>query len=157
MTIDNGIFNGNGQFNCTVNDKIMPVVDNLAFHYGNEQQGAPPHAKDQTKTGTWLMPAAIVTTVAATAALGFMAYYLQQSSNYGSLYNNATSQPVRMDYSDKQKSQSRNAVISGIAGGVLLTTGAVLFIVDHNQKKEKNISFCPIIGSEVGILVAFEL
>ena len=156
MTIDNGIFNGNGQFNCTVNDKILPVVDNLAFHYENEKHGIT-NTKDQPKRTTWLFPAAIATTVVGAAGLGFMAYYLHQRSDYVSLYNSATSQNARRDYSDKQKSQSRNAVISGIAGGVLFAAGGVLFIVDHNRKNEKNISLCPIIGSEVGIVVAFEL
>ena len=157
MTIDNGIFNGNGQFNCTVNDKILPVVDNLAFHYVNEQHGDASHKKGQSERTTWLLPAAIVTSVAGAAAIGFMAYFLHQRSNYVSLYNNTASKYARMDYFEKQKSQSRNAAISGIAGGVLLATGGVMFVVDHNQKKEKTISLCPIIGSEAGVLIAFEL
>jgi hypothetical protein len=157
MTIDNGIFNGNGQFNCTVNDKILPVVDNLAFHYGNERQDPGPHAKDQTKAATWLLPAAMAATVTGTAALCFVAYYLHQRSDYISLYNGTQSQNARIDYFNKRKSVSRKATISGISGGVLLVAGGVLFTIDHNQKKEKNISLCPIIGSEAGILVGFEL
>jgi len=156
MTIDNGIFNGNGQFNCTVNDKILPVVDNLSFHYQNEQHGDAPPKKDLTKETNWLFPVAIVTTAVGVGALGFMAYFLAQRSNYISLYNNAQSQSARADYFDKQKAHSRNAMISGIPGGILLVAGGVMFIADYNQKKDKNISLYPIIGSEIGIAVGYE-
>ena len=156
MIIDNGIFKGNGQFNCTINDKILPVYDNLAYSYVGEKIANEPEKgkKDLKEKATWLLPSAIGATVAGAAALCFMAYFLHQKSDYVSLYNSAITQSARNDYYEKQKPPSRNALISGITGGVLLSAGGVLFVLDHNQKKEKNISFFPIIGPEKGISVS---
>jgi hypothetical protein len=157
MTIDNGIFNGNGQFNCTVNDKIMPVVDNLAFNYeSGKRDASPPKPRQEAKKPSLLLPISIGTTaVLGAASLGFMGYFLQQRSESISLYDKSSTQNARLDYLDKINNNSRNAVISGIAGGVFLATAGVLTIVYFHEKKENQVSILPIIGLETGLAIGF--
>jgi hypothetical protein len=156
MTIDNGIFNGNGQFNCTVNDKIMPVVDNLAFNYENGKRDDSTPKPQKVRKSSLLLPVTIgVTAVTGAAALGLMGYYLQQRSASISSYDKATTQIARSDYIEKINLNTRNAVIYGVTGGVLLGTAGVLGVVYYNEKKEQKVSVCPIIGPETGLVVGF--
>jgi hypothetical protein len=157
MTIDNGIFNGNGQFNCTVNDKIMPVVDNLAFNYeSGKKDAASPKPHQEAKKSSLLLPISIGTTaVLGAASLGFMGYFLQQRSECISLYDKSSTQNARLDYLDKISSNSRNSVISGVAGGVFLATAGVLTVVYFHEKKENQVSILPIIGLETGLAIGF--
>jgi hypothetical protein len=157
MTIDNGIFNGNGQFNCTVNDKIMPVVDNLAFNYESGKKDNPSPKPEQARKKSLVLPIAIgATTVFGAASLGFMGYYLHQRGDYIPLYNKASTQNARLDYLDKINLNSRNSAISGVAGGVLLATAGVLTVVYLSEKKEDKVTVLPIIGTETGMMVSFE-
>jgi hypothetical protein len=112
--------------------------------------------KDRPSSTLSLLPTAKIATSAGVAALCFTAYFLHQKSEYASLYHASQSQSERTDFLEKQRPLSRNAIISGLAGGVLLSAGCGLFIIDRNQKKRKNISLRPIIGSENGILVSLD-
>ena len=155
MAIDNGIFIGNGQFNCTVNNKILPINENISYCYKNEKPRNIPK-KGQTDITKLLVPTIKATTVTGIASLCLMTYYLHQKNEYVSLYRTANSQRERDDFYEKQKPFSWNAIISGIVGGVMLSTGGALFVLDHNQMKKKKISLCPIIGPENGVAVSFD-
>jgi hypothetical protein len=155
MSIDSGIFIGNGQFNFTVNNKILPVHENISFCFNNEKPKTIPK-KGQTDITKPLLPTAKVTTITGLAALCFMTYYLHQKDEFVSLYRAAKSQKERDEYYERQKPLSRNAMISGLVGGVMLSTGGVLLFLDHNQKKKKNISLRPIIGPGNGISLSID-
>jgi hypothetical protein len=155
MTIENGIFIGNGQFNCTLNNKIMPVDENISYSYKNEKQGNAPK-KDRIDMAKFLLPSSKAAAVTGVAALCFMTYYLHQKSEYVSLYRATQSQAMRKEYYEDQKPLARSAIICGITGGVLLSAGGVLLVLDRNWKKGKTISLSPIIGRENGILAMIE-
>jgi hypothetical protein len=129
--------------------------DTVSFSKKNEKPKGV-RQKARTNRTNLVLPTAKVTTVAGVAALCFMTYYLHQKSEYVSLYNNAKSQIERKDYYEKQKPFSRNAIMSGFIGGIMLSAGGALFGLDHYQKKKRIISFYPVIGPENGILVSFD-
>jgi hypothetical protein len=158
IVIDNGIFIGNGQFNCTVGNKIMPVVENISYSYSynKKEKAAPVSQNHQSDKSNWIQPSAKIITAAGVATLGFMAYFLHQKGEYVDLYSSAMTQAKRREYYEKQKGPAQNAVICGIAGGIWLSTGGALFIMNHNFKRTKAIAIRPIIGDENGILASIE-
>jgi hypothetical protein len=112
--------------------------------------------EDQTGKTKWLLPSAKATTITGVAALCAMAYFIHQKNEYASLYRNAKSQTMIKDYYENQKSFSQNAIITGIAGGVMLSTGGVLFVVNYHRTKAKTIALSPIIGRETGIMAMID-
>jgi hypothetical protein len=153
MSLENGSFFGNGQFNVTLNNMVMPVTENLSYNY--EKQGRA--LKNTQSNVTWFLPSAKAATVTGGAAICLMAYCLHQKSEYATLYRNSQSQIERKDYYEKQKPFSRNAILSGIAGAVMLSAGGAFFVLDYSQKNRKNCSLYPFFGAENGILACFDL
>jgi hypothetical protein len=159
MVIDDGIFIGNGQFNCTVGKKILPVVESISFNYnGNDKNGkrakALPELKiDKTK---WLQPSVKAAAVAGITALCFMAYFLHQETQYADLYSAASTQMERKYFYEEQNHQMQNAVISGITGCLTLSASGALLVWDHHRKKLVNISLRPAIVGENRIMATIE-
>jgi hypothetical protein len=131
----------------------IPESSHVAINGGDKNEKIePPSHLDQTGKKKWLLPSAKAATITGFAALCAMAYFLHQQNEYGSLYRIAKSQNMRQENYENQKTFSQNAILSGITGGVMLSTGGVLFIWNYNRTKVKNIAVSPIIGRETGIM-----
>jgi hypothetical protein len=131
----------------------MPVVENISYSYKNEKSiSAPPRVRLDISNA--LLPSAKASTAVGVVAVGLMAYYLHQKSEYADLYRAAITQSGRRDYYAKQKSPARNAVICGIAGGLCLSAGGTLFFLERRQKKTKAVSLRPVVGEETGIVAS---
>jgi hypothetical protein len=153
MVLDNGIFIGNGQFNCTVGNRILPIVENIAYSYKNEKLVNAPRRINLDMTNL-LLPSAKAATAVGVAAFGLMAYYLHQKGEYADLYHAAITQAGRRDYYERQKTPARNAILCGITGGLWLSAGGTLFALDHRRKNQKTLSLRPVVGEENGILAS---
>ncbi len=147
LTINNGTFVHNGQYNVMIKDIIKPVADNLPFALVN--------SKEQTayvKNSNWRKPFAIGTGVIGIAGLGVTGYFMYQRSEYAIKYTKASTQVQRDNYFTKQESYLSYAVISGITSGVLLSTGIVLYFW-NNKKSNDKVTISPIMGNTNGIMV----
>lgn len=172
IRIENGRFIRNGQFHFTMNNKVMPVSENAFYSYKNEKRGDTKKRgvtkkevtkkqedtikKDQLNKTGGISPSVKATIIGGGTAFFFMTYYLHQKSEYVALYRNAKSQAMRREYFEQQKPLARNATISCIIGSALLSSGGILYFLDHNRKNEKRVSLCPIIGEEQGILATID-
>ena len=169
IRIENGKFIRNGQFHFTMNNKVMPVSENIFYNYKNEKRrdtkkgdtkkredAIKKDQKDQSVKTAGILPSVKATIIGGGTAFFFMTYYLHQKSEYVALYRNAKSQAMRREYFEQQKPLARNATISCIIGSALLSSGGILYFLDHNRKNEKRISLCPIIGEEQGILATID-
>jgi hypothetical protein len=110
----------------------------------------------QTDKAKWLLPTAKAATITGVGALCAMAYYLHQKSENVSLYRNAKSQNERKEYYENQKPLSRNAIITGIAGGLMISAGGYLFVLDNNRKKGKQVAVTAIVGWRNGFLAMID-
>jgi hypothetical protein len=135
--------------------RAMPGSENLSYGDTINKQGNP-YQLDQSDKTKRLLVTAKTATITGVSAFCAMAYYLHEKSEYASLYHAAQSQNKRKEYYENQKPLSRNAIIAGIVGTVMLSTGGVLFVMDHHRRHGKNISLSPMIGRENGFLAMVE-
>jgi hypothetical protein len=133
ITIENGRFTQNGQFNLTVNEKIMPVVDNMPFNYKRSEiyEIGPERKRLKLSTPT------LSTSIGGATCLGVMGFFIFRNYYCSQNYNRAKTQEGRESYKLQKKTSATIAVISAVTGGALITVGGVLFVLDYKKERKE--------------------
>lgn len=153
LSIKDGIFGQNGQFHFTINEKIQGVESNLPFDYNVSSAEKIKTPKKRVKKGTWIKPAGIGTITAGTVLLGTMGYFIYSSADYDRKYNNTGDYDESQHYLTKRDGAVKNAIITGIIGGVFFSTGTGLLLWEHSSKsgKKKTVTAYPVTGESNGV------
>ena len=148
VILERGIFRQNGQFHCTINDKIQDVESKLPFSY-NIAKKTENIAK--TPSRGWARPVGIGTIVTGTAFLGVMGYFIYSGADLDEKYNNAGNPDDVAKYSSKRDKAVKNALITGIVGGLLVPVGTGFLLWEYKTKNgAKEIAFYPVTGTSNG-------
>lgn len=152
LTIANGVFRQNGQFHFTINDKIQDVESNLPFNYNVSIAEKKKVLKEKSGNRQWVKPAGISKVSLGTILLGTMSYFIYSSADYDKKYNNADDYDESQHSLTKRDDAVKNAIITGIIGGVFVSTGTGLLLWEHKKKgAKKTITVYPVTGSANGI------
>jgi hypothetical protein len=148
ITISEGVFNQNGQFNFTLSGKILTVKENLPFSYvGGAAIG---------KNTRPLRLAAITMCIAGTGcAIGSIPFFhdaVSANRDGNSTHDQAAINAAR----DHERSASIRAGVLVGSAGMSVVTGAVFWIMDSRKlNAATKIAVVPIIGKgTVGVRTA---
>lgn len=154
VVLERGIFRQNGQFHFTINDKIQEVESNLPFSYNIA--GKTQKAVKKPSVG-WAKPVGIGTIVTGTAFLGGMGYFIYHAVDQNKKYENAENYNDGQHFMEKRDIAVKNALITGIVGGILFTVGTGLLIWEHKtENSTKNIAVYPVTGVKNGFELVME-
>jgi len=159
LSIKDGIFRQNGQFHFTINEKIQDVESNLPFDYNSQDV---PEKSDKEKSQkkalakrAWVKPVGIGSISIGTVLLGTMGYFIYSSADFDRKYNNTDDYDESQHYLTKRDDAVKNAIVTGIIGGVFISTGTGLLLWEHSTKggKKKTVTAYPVIGKANGVQV----
>ena len=82
----------------------------------------------------WVKPASIGTVSLGIILLGTMSCFIYSSADYDKKYNNADDYDDSLHYLINRDDAVKNAIITGIIGGVFVSTGTGLFLWEHKKR-----------------------
>lgn len=153
FTINNGVFKGNGQFNVTINDAILPVVDGMPYSFS----GVPEKMKERTPSPVLLKGiAAAAALCAAGSGIGAAASF-KSYADYEAKFESETSLKRLAELKEmKQQKLVSGVVFSGVAA-LMVPVSLVLFLKD-TTKKDIPVSVVPSLhtdGAAVAVNIRF--
>jgi hypothetical protein len=134
IIISNGAFRRNGQANFLLNDKLMPVADDITYSYSIALQAA------STPFSLTVRKIALPVVLGISGVLlGGGAYYFYHRKN--TLHRDYLANTNQVDLEritgEESKAFTWTAAFSG-ASGICITSAAVLFIVGARSEKHKD-------------------
>lgn len=151
IVIAQGLFRQNGQFNFTINDKIVDVVSNVPFDYNVVESGRS-HFGNSNR---WIKPVGISSVVAGAGLLATMGYYIYHAVDLDKKYNNTKQKDDIQNYLSERDKAVKYSAITGVIGGVLVSIGTGLVVWDHKTKGNA-VSVDPVIGRNNGFLLVVD-
>jgi hypothetical protein len=148
IKIYRGYFRENGQFNFTVEGRIIYVENNYPFNYSNDPADIKnfyPSTETDNKRYPYL---SIGSTVLGASFLYATCCFIYEFNLYGKEYDRTIDAKEINDYFNKKKSSRNKAIISGIVGGVFTSLGLKFLFFDRINKEKDGI----IISSNRGEL-----
>jgi hypothetical protein len=157
ITIQNGLFQQNGQFHLTVNDKILFVQDNISYSYNTVDSTAvnpkPDGAQKKKKSPKAIAAAALA--VVGVAACGVGAYYYLYDAE--KKYDTYMTEDGKNTYSEYESSYQQG--IAGFVGaGVAFPVAGVLLWWNFAKDKSAKLKLVTGISNEggtVGLVYGF--
>lgn len=148
VVLERGIFRQNGQFHFTINDKIQEVESNLPFSHNIA--GKTQKSVEKPSLG-WTKPVGIGTIVTGTAFFGVMGYFIYSGFDENTKYENAENYSEGQRSMEKRDTAVKNAIITGIIGGILVPVGTGLLVWKHKTgNNTKTVAFLPVTGAKNG-------
>ena len=135
LLIHNGTFAHNGQFHLSVNDRLIPVIDNLPHSLGMNNQETPSRRERPQSS---VKPLAPVFGVLSAASFGVGGVFLYRRGYHASAYRATDSQSEMDLLIDRQRSALLGAAL-GATGGV----GALAVAVAVTVAQRRSASVTP--------------
>jgi hypothetical protein len=140
-----GLFRQNGQFNFTINDKIIDLVSNVPFDYNSTGN----LAKSFRSINKWAKPVGISSIAAGTLFSGTMGYFIYYAFDQDKKYDNSKQKDDIHSYAGEIDKAVKYSIITGVIGGVLVSTGTGLLVWVH-KTRDNTVSVYPVIGKTNG-------
>jgi hypothetical protein len=149
VSVNNGVFYSNGQFNMTIHEKIQNVTDNFPLSYHAEDF---PDSESKSSNGRFAAP--ILVGIAGLGTAGVATYFFIDQHTIHQDYLKQTDIRLTSSFHAKEQKALTGAWISTGVSAVLLSASVVLFIRSSKPEKKTAIMLQPIIEAKaVGILV----
>lgn len=140
IKIYRGYFRENGQFNFTVEGRIIYVENNYPFNYSNDPADIkdfyPLTEIDNNKKYSFFTIGSTVIGMTFLCATGF---YIYKDNLYDEKYDKAINAIDIANFYNKRKNSRNKAIISGIVGGVFTSLGLKFLFFDRINKEKDGI------------------
>ncbi|MDD5672586.1 MAG: hypothetical protein PHC61_00360 [Chitinivibrionales bacterium] len=148
ISVSNGVFHSNGQFNFTVNEHILNAQDNFPYSYQAEG-----FQETQNKTSDNRFVAPVVTGIAGLIAVGATAYFFIDKSSIHNDYDKALDPVTAASLHNKEQNALTMGWICAGVSAVLVPVSAILFIQATKPEKKTAVSVYPIFNKNLaGVL-----
>jgi hypothetical protein len=149
VSISNGNFYSNGQFNVTINEKIQNVTDNFPFFYHTDDFT---DAENKSSHSRFIAP--ILVGIAGLGAAGMATYFFIDKSTIHHDYLKQTDPQGASSFHTKEQAAFTRAWICTGASAVLISASVILFVRSSKPEKKSAVLLQPIINPKyAGVLV----
>jgi hypothetical protein len=157
ITIQNGLFQQNGQFHFTVNDKILFVQDNISYSYNTVDSTAvnPKPGVAQNKKKSPKVIAAAALAIVGVAACGVGGYFMYDA---GKRYDTYTSASENFESYSEYESSRLQGIAGFVGAGVAFPVAGVLLWWNFAKDKSAKLKLVTGISNEggtVGLVYGF--
>lgn len=144
--IENGLFYNNGQFNATINDRILPVLEGIPFSINVREK----NTEVKTNSGGFLrkgVPVILVTSGLVTSFYcGFSVVKWNDAKNR---YRTETGITGRKIIKKNGTTQLVRAVVSGTISAITVGTGVILLLRNGTESHSSDgISLMPTVDND---------
>jgi hypothetical protein len=146
IKIYRGYFRENGQFNFTIEGRIIYVENNYPFNYSNDPVDIKNFYSSTETDNKAFSYLSIGSAVIGAGSLFATGYFIYEFNLYDEEYESAIDAQDINDYFKKKKNSRNKAIISGIAGGVFTSLGLKFLLFDRINNEKNGI----IISSNKG-------
>jgi hypothetical protein len=154
IVLNTALFNANGQFHFTINDKMQNVTAGIPFNY--EKKTAEPIKNITTEKSGFkkALPVLVGATGLATGAAAIVSFII--SNNAANDYKNEIDPNKQNSLKRKRTSFQTTGIVLTCISTICIPLSAVLYIRNKNQsEKSLSIYLAPASEPEIGMTIRF--